>query len=227
MATTGAQRATAARDNAPVEWDEVPASVRAAVDRALNRHQKDALTEVEQILDAALRVATRVAPSEPKVSDIVAEAGTSNQTFYRYFAGKNELLHAVMERGVVRARSYLGHQMDKRADPAGQVAAWVEGMLAQLTRPDVARQSIAVGRLTSASGMEAAQNSLDEQLGQLLVAPLTAAGRPRPDLDAQVIQDAVLGALNRHVTAGTMPDDAERRHLVDFVVAVVQPTAAP
>lgn len=206
-------------DIAPVEWAAVPASVRAAVDRALSRHQKDALDEVEQILDAALRVVVRVAPGEPKVSEIVAEAGTSNQTFYRYFAGKNDLLHAVMERGIIRMRSYLRHQMDKQADPAGQVTAWIEGLIAQIARPAVARQSIAISRLM----LRAGSPGPDNHLGDLLIAPLTAAGRPHPALDARTISDAVVGLVRRHIAAGTEPDEVERRHIIAFCIAAVPP----
>ncbi|WP_051105612.1 TetR/AcrR family transcriptional regulator [Parafrankia discariae] len=210
-------------DTAGVEWEGTPASVRAAVDRALNRHQRDALVEVEQILDAALRVSVRVAPADPKVADIVAEAGTSNQTFYRYFAGKNELMHAVMERGIVILRSYLRHQMSKKSDPAGQMTAWVSGMLAQITRPVVAQQGATVNRLLArASDSIPGRATLDQQLGQLLVPPLTAAGRPRPDLDAQLIQDAVLAALQRHVEPRTVPSEDEQRHLIDFCVSILQ-----
>jgi AcrR family transcriptional regulator len=220
MAASGTERTPTARDrDGGVEWAEVPVSVRAAVDRALSRHQKDALDEVEQILDAALRVAARVAPGEPKVSEIVAEAGTSNQTFYRYFAGKNDLLHAVMERGIVRMRSYLRHQMDKHGDPAAQVTAWIEGLIAQVARPAVARQSIAISRLTPPAG----GSELDNHLGDLLIAPLAAAGRPHPALDARTISDAVVGMLRRHIAAGTEPDDVERRHVVAFCVTIIPP----
>ncbi|HVW42073.1 MAG TPA: hypothetical protein VHC18_12065, partial [Amycolatopsis sp.] len=59
-------------------------AVRTAVERALSKRRGDAQREVEAILDATLRVAARVAPSPPRVADIVAEAGTSNQAFYRY-----------------------------------------------------------------------------------------------------------------------------------------------
>ncbi|CUU57660.1 TetR family transcriptional regulator [Frankia sp. CcI49] len=215
-------------DTTGVEWHDVPTSVRAAVDRALNRHQRDALSEVEQILNAALRVAVRVSPAEPKVADIVAEAGTSNQTFYRYFAGKNELMHAVLERGIMLVNSYLRHQMAKHSEPVDQLTAWVEGMIAQITRPTVAQQGTTVNRLLARAGESApGRATLDGQLGDLLIAPLTAAGRPRPDLDARVIQDAVLGTMQRHVEPGTIPDEDEQRHLVDFCVAVIEhPPAA-
>jgi len=74
--------------------------VAAAVERALDDRQREATEEVERILAAAVRVMERVAPEPPRVSDIVAEAGSSNKAFYRYFAGKDDLILAVMERGV-------------------------------------------------------------------------------------------------------------------------------
>ncbi|MEX5637019.1 TetR/AcrR family transcriptional regulator [Parafrankia sp. FMc2] len=210
--------------NLDVDWGQVPDSVKAAVDRGLRRAQRDALDEVEQILDAALRVVERVAPAEPRVADIVTEAGTSNQTFYRYFAGKNDLLHALMERGVLRARSYLRHQMAKHADPAGQIGAWVEGLLSQLVRPDIARPSMALSRLTLPGGIgQPGRAKLDDQLGE----PFAAAGRPRPDLDARAVQHTVIGAMTRHVGAGTIPDETEVRHLVAFCGAGVTSRPVP
>ena len=49
--------------------------VDAAVHRALDDRQQSATAEVERILSAAVTVLARVAPEEPRVSDIVAEAG--------------------------------------------------------------------------------------------------------------------------------------------------------
>jgi AcrR family transcriptional regulator len=203
-----------------VEWNDAPATVRAAVDRGLSRQQREALSEVDAILEAALRVAERVAPAAPKVADIVAEAGTSNQTFYRYFGGKDDLLLAVLERGLLRARSYLEHRMVKASDPIARVVAWIEGMLVQVTRPTAARQGAAViqqvvqtGRLREPEGV-----ALMDQLGQLLVEPLTEAGCARPELDARVIQEVVLGTLQRHVIHGSAPSAGERDHLVAFCV---------
>jgi AcrR family transcriptional regulator len=206
-----------------MEWDAAPASVRAAVERGLSRHQRDALGEVDAILEAALRVAERVAPAAPKVADIVAEAGTSNQTFYRYFGGKDELLFAVLERGLIRVRSYLQHRMGKKRAPAEQVAAWIDGLLVQVTRPTAARQGAAVmqqvvhtGRMREPEGA-----ALMDRLGQLLVAPLQEAGSTAPDFDARAIQDVVLGSLQRHVIHRTSPDAAEREHLVSFCLRAV------
>ncbi len=101
--------------------------VTAAVERALDDRQREATEEVERILAAAVRVMERVAPEPPRVSDIVAEAGSSNKAFYRYFAGKDDLILAVMERGVAIVVSYLQHQMAKESRPEDKVARWIEG----------------------------------------------------------------------------------------------------
>ena len=106
--------------------------VTAAVERALDDRQREATQEVERILAAAVRVMERVAPEPPRVSDIVAEAGSSNKAFYRYFAGKDDVILAVMERGVAIVVSYLQHQMTKEPTPAGQLRRWIEGALAQV-----------------------------------------------------------------------------------------------
>src|SRR5262249_27800282 len=83
--------------------------VAAAVGRALDERQRGATEEVERILAATVRLMEEAAPQAPRVSDIVAEAGSSNKAFYRYFAGKDELFLAVMERGVAIVVSYMKH----------------------------------------------------------------------------------------------------------------------
>lgn len=81
--------------------------VDAAVHRALDDRQREATAEVERILAAAVTVLQRSAPDPPRVCDIVVEAGSSNKAFYRYFAGKDDVILAVMERGVALVVSYL------------------------------------------------------------------------------------------------------------------------
>src|SRR5271167_803073 len=115
--------------------------VTAAVERALDDRQREATEEVERILAAAVRVTERVSPAAPRVSDIVAEAGSSNKAFYRYFAGKDDLILAVLERGVALVVSYLEHQMAKETDPGEQIARWIEGALAQVADPHLISMS--------------------------------------------------------------------------------------
>ncbi len=124
----------------------------AAVVRALDDRQREATEDVERILAAAVRVMQRVSPDAPRVSDIVAEAGVSNKAFYRYFAGKDELILAVMERGVALVVSYLEHQMAKETTPAGKIARWIRGCARAGGRPGLDRHEPGAGRADAGDG---------------------------------------------------------------------------
>ena len=150
--------------------------VTAAVERALDDRQREATEEVERILAAAVRVMERVAPEPPRVSDIVAEAGSSNKAFYRYFAGKDDLILAVMERGVAIVVSYLHHQMAKEARPEDQVVRWIEGALAQVADPHLISISRAAAGQISAGPIGGRDQEMMRPLRDLLIEPVAALG---------------------------------------------------
>ena len=154
--------------------------VTAAVERALDDRQRGATEEVERILAAAVRVMERVAPEAPRVSDIVAEAGSSNKAFYRYFAGKDEVILAVMERGVGIVVSYLQHQMAKESQPAEKIARWIEGTLAQVAEPElISKSRAAAGQMSARANWRAADQEMMRPLRDLLVDPVAALGSSR------------------------------------------------
>lgn len=196
-------------------------TVLAAVERALSKRRDDAQREVEAILDAALRVAERTAPNMPRVADIVAEAGTSNQAFYRYFSGKDELLRAVLARGVERLHGYLAHQIAKAPRPAEQIEAWIRGVLAQVIDRTAARQSRAiVAHLGEGDSAAAGQGGMD-RVRDLLREAVRAAGSAQVDLDTGAVFDLTFAVLRRHVQAGTAPSPEECAHLVRFCLTAV------
>jgi AcrR family transcriptional regulator len=190
-------------------------TVQAAVDRALAKQRADATREVEAILDATLRVAERVAPAAPRVADIVAEARTSNQAFYRYFAGKDDLMKAVYERGIARLHSYLGHQMGKETEPARQIEAWIRSVLTQVTDRQAARQSAAITRQLGRQA-DIDSGGLLAAVAGLLVEPVARAGSTQPERDATLIDEAVFGVMRRHAQRSTAPSAAECDHIVGF-----------
>jgi AcrR family transcriptional regulator len=194
---------------------DVTATVQAAVDRALAKQRADATREVEAILDAALRIAERVAPAAPRVADIVAEAGTSNQTFYRYFEGKDDLMKAVLERGIARLYSYLEHQIGKETEPDRQIEAWIRGVLIQITDREAAGQSAAILRQLGPQGVASSGAHL-AAVAALLIDPVTRAGSADPERDAALIDDAVFGVLRRHERLATAPSAADCDHVVGF-----------
>src|SRR5271154_5872663 len=115
----------------------------------------------------------RVAPEPPRVSDIVVESGSSNKAFYRYFAGKDDLILAVMERGVAMVVSYLAHQMAKESKPEDQVARWIEGPRAQVADPHLISISrAAAGQMPAGTNWRAADQEMMRPLRDLLVEPV-------------------------------------------------------
>jgi AcrR family transcriptional regulator len=191
--------------------------VTAAVERALDDRQREATEEVERILAAAVRVMERVAPEPPRVSDIVAEAGSSNKAFYRYFAGKDDLILAVMERGVAIVVSYLQHQMAKESRPEDRVARWIEGTLAQVADPHLISMSrAAAGQLTAATNWPAADQQMMRPLRDLLVEPIAALGSDDVDRDVEAVFSCTAATMRRYVGSAAGPGPGDIAHLVRF-----------
>jgi AcrR family transcriptional regulator len=191
--------------------------VAAAVERALDDRQREATEEVERILAAAVRVMERVTPEPPRVSDIVAEAGSSNKAFYRYFAGKDDVILAVMERGVAIVVSYLQHQMAKERTPAGQVRRWIEGALAQVADPHLISMSrAAAGQVSATTDWRAADDAIMRPMRDLLIAPISALESKDVQRDADVVFLCTVSAMRRYLDATQRPARADIDHLVKF-----------
>jgi AcrR family transcriptional regulator len=194
--------------------------VAAAVERALDDRQREATEEVERILAATVRVMERVAPEPPRVSDIVAEAGSSNKAFYRYFAGKDDLILAVMERGVALVESYLRHQMDKEPRPPDKVARWIEGTLAQVADPHLISMSrAAAGQMSAGTAWRAAELEMMRPLRDLLVEPIAALGSSDVSRDVAAVFSCTAATMRRYVGSESRPDTADIAHLVRFCLS--------
>lgn len=188
--------------------------VTAAVERALDDRQREATEEVERILAAAVRVMERVAPEPPRVSDIVAEAGSSNKAFYRYFAGKDDVILAVMERGVAIVVSYLQHQMAKEPTPAGKVKRWIQGALAQVADPHLISMSrAAAGQLSATANVDA---EIMQPMRELLTEPVAALGSTDVRRDADVVFQCTAAAMRRYLDSADRPGPEDIDHLVRF-----------
>jgi AcrR family transcriptional regulator len=188
--------------------------VNAAVERALDDRQREATEEVERILAAAVRVMERVTPEAPRVSDIVTEAGSSNKAFYRYFAGKDDLILAVMERGVAIVVSYLQHQMAKESRPEDKVARWIDGALAQVADPHLISMSrAAAGQM---SNWRAADREMLRPLRDLLAEPVTALGSADADRDVEAVYGCTIALMRRYVGSADRPAREDIEHLVRF-----------
>src|ERR1700744_4068832 len=191
--------------------------VTAAVERALDDRQREATEEVERILAAAVRVMERVAPEPPRVSDIVAEAGSSNKAFYRYFAGKDDLILAVMERGVGIVVSYLQHQMAKESRPQDQIARGIEGTLAQVAEPDlISKSRAAAGQMSAVTNWRTVDQEMMWPLRDLLTEPGAALGSSEVERDVEAVFCCTAAMLRRYMGSADRPGPDDIAHVVRF-----------
>jgi AcrR family transcriptional regulator len=189
--------------------------------QTLSRRGSAYAGEVRRLLDAALDLMRRGGTtSRPRVADIVAEAGLSNDAFYRHFPSKDALVAAILEDGTERLLSYLAHQMAKEATPEGQVRRWVEGVLAQAADQDIAATTLAV--LWNAGSVGQGLPSASRPLGALVRDPFAALGSADPDGDATFVAHAVVGVMSDHLWGRSRPSRAEIAHMTDLCLAVAR-----
>jgi AcrR family transcriptional regulator len=172
------------------------------VDRAAQRASSDVIAirrrEAERLMEAGLSVMTRLGQERrATVTEIVREAGLSNHAFYRHFAGKDDLVAALVDAGARRLVGYVAHHMDEAPDPAMKVRVWIRRVLLQATDEKVARSTRAVEWNRSVLAHEAEADAARAERGvwALLVGPLGLLGSPTPEADAYFIGKLVFALL--------------------------------
>lgn len=193
------------------------------VRRSLAKRESEYADEVRRLLDAALEVMhTYGTSARPRVADIVAAAGLSNDAFYRHFRSKDDLVNALLEDGAERLRGYLAHQMAKGRTPESQVRRWVEGVLGQADG-DVAATTLSV--LWNGSGvgggLAAGRHFASAPLASLLHEPFAALGSESPEQDASLAAHATLGLLSDCLWRQAEPTRAEVDHVTEFCLRAV------
>jgi len=198
-----------------------------AVDRAVEARRATARDEVERLVAATFALIEQKGDLEPKVSDILAEAGLSNQAFYRHFRSKHELLVAVLDEGIRGLSEYLTRRMETRNRPVEAIREWVRGMAIQVRDPSGAEASrpfaLARGRLAEAFPAEVGQAR------SLVTAPLRraleeAAGsgalpETDPERDAEALYHLMMGWVETRLIESRIPDEDEVASLESFVMA--------
>jgi AcrR family transcriptional regulator len=193
--------------------------------QTLSKRGAEYAGEVRRLLDAALDVMRKCGTSSrPRVADIVAAAGLSNDAFYRHFRSKDALVAALLEDGAERLRSYLAHQMEKEPTPEGKVRRWVQGVLAQAADEEIAATTLAVlWNGDSVGGGSTDRPSTSRLLAPLLHEPFAALGRADAELDASLVAHAVVGMMSEYLWQRKRPTAAEIARTTEFCLAAVTP----
>lgn len=186
--------------------------------RTLARRGAGYTGEVRRLLDAGLAAMRRCGTqSRPRVSDIVATAGLSNDAFYRHFPSKDALVAAILEDGGVRLRGYLSHQMDKETTAEGKVKRWVGGVMSQ-AEPEIAATTLAVlwNGGSAGQGLAVGRHFASAPLAALLEEPFATLGSDDPALHASLAAHATLGRLSDCLWQHRSPTSAEVEGIADF-----------
>ncbi|NEB02795.1 helix-turn-helix domain-containing protein [Streptomyces sp. SID13726] len=185
--------------------------------------------EVRALLDAALEVMRRRGTaSRPRVADIVAASGLSNEAFYRHFRSKDALVAAILEDGAARLCGYLAHRMAKEPAPEDKVHRWVEGVLSQAMDEETAATTLAVmwNAQSVGEGFLSGPPSTAGLLAELLREPYGELGSENPELDASLAAHATMGRLADHLWRRTPPTGADVDHITRFCLRTVAPRGA-
>ena len=188
--------------------------------RALASRHEAYTDEVRRLLDAAFVVMRRTGSVSPRVSEIVREAGLSNQAFYRHFASKDELLVAVLDDGLQQLVDYLEHVMAKADTPIDRVRRWVEGILAQARDAQAASSTrpFVVNSLRLRDQFRDEVQRSDERLKAPLRAALVEVAGADPERDTEAVYQLAMGRMHAYLSQRERPSRRDVDHLVEFAV---------
>jgi len=208
-----------------------------AVERAVAGRRAEYEREMVRIVEATFAIIERTGTLDPSMREILAEAGLSTQTFYRYFSSKDELMLALLDEGRRRLLASLQRRMQGSTVPAEQVRAWIQGVLAQASNTAAAARTrpwvMSEQRLSELFPDEQ-QASVDLLIG-LLEEPISrlpeaSGGRAgtggRNDAvhnTAIMVYRLAFATLRSHLAAGTKPSGSEIEELVAFCLRGATP----
>ena len=184
-----------------------------------SRRARAEQTEVA-LKQAGRRVFARSGYLDAKITDIAAEAGRSVGSFYKHFAGKEELLQALLADWIAQAGQDLaGHQAgsDLSEEPAlrARVAVYWHTYRAHLPEIRALGQAAQVSPAFARQLAQFRHAQLDimrEHLERLRAAGLRPAGRPgRAGISVQRPARGLLRDLDRRRRGADRPDAQRRR----------------
>jgi AcrR family transcriptional regulator len=113
----------------------IPAWQERALDRSLEPARNRSVARLEKLVDAARQLAGETGAATFTVAQVAERAGVSIKSFYRSFAGKDELLLALIETDSRIGADLLAGAVARRKAPTDRLRAYVKGLFKLLTEP--------------------------------------------------------------------------------------------
>ncbi len=201
----------------------VPTLAQELAEKAVASRLESYAGEVRRLLDAAYAVMARTGDIDPRVGDIVKEAGLSNQAFYRHFEGKDALLVALLDDGQRRLVATLERRMLRVEPGTPRVRAWIEGVLEQARNRGAAENTrpFAINGVRLADRFPAETAASRERVVAPLRAAIVDAGGERTR-DTAAVYELAMGTMDRFLVERRTPTTADIAHVVRFALAGVE-----
>jgi TetR/AcrR family transcriptional regulator len=207
-----------------VSWAEERAAERSA---AVQRSRARIASQVRLMLDAALRLIREKGDSFT-TQELVKEAGVALQTFYRYFASKDELLLAMIGDAMADACTRWAAAASELPDPVTRLRFYVTAVIEVLDSEGgdggTARFTVAthwrLHRIFPAELAAAEQPFVDLLLGEINAASEAGLLAPaKPEWAAWFIAELVRSVFHYYAYAPKEADVQER--LWEFCLAAL------
>ena len=104
-----------------------------ALARSLAGAHDRSVARLERLLDAARELANETGSAAFTVAEVAERAGMSLKGFYGCFAGKDDLLLALIEEDTRMGATLLASFVEANDDPVDRLHAYVDGLFSMLT----------------------------------------------------------------------------------------------
>ncbi len=179
-----------------------------AVDRSLTRARARSVDRVERLVGAARDLANQTGGAAFTVQQVCSEAGLSLKSFYTCFAGKDDLLVALLEEDTKLGARILTDMVERHTEPADRLRAYVVGVFEMLTLPGAAgyarmlvQEHRRLSELRNGELRLALAPMIDVLRDELVAAQHAGAVTADPERDAQTVFALVLEGVH-DVTLG-------------------------
>ncbi|MCU1456207.1 MAG: regulatory protein TetR [Actinomycetia bacterium] len=203
-----------------------------ALDRSLSAARGRSATRARRLVDAARSLATELGSSQFTVAEVSSRADVSLRSFYRHFAGKDELLLALLEEEARTGAELLRLGLESIDDPLERVRAFVLGICSLLVTGSgysslLVREHLRLGEQHPDEVRAALAPIIDVLDRELTAAARAGEVRPVDRHDAVMMFTVVLAHVHASFLFGPLDDlETSATRLWDFCRSGLAPSSS-